>query len=56
MGDQRFQLADELGVPAEGERRFDPFFESDQAQLFELCDLFLSKRLVGEVSQRRPAP
>jgi hypothetical protein len=54
--DQRFQLADELGLAAERQIGLDSFLERHQAKLLEPRDLFLGKCLVGEVGQRRAAP
>jgi hypothetical protein len=54
--DQRFQLADELSVATEGQIDLDPLLEPDQTQLLEPCDLLLSKCLVREIGQWRPAP
>ena len=56
LGDQRTELADELGVAAERKVGLDPFFEREQAQLLQARDLGDEGALVGEVGQRVAAP
>ena len=55
-GDERLQLADELGVAAEREVGLDPLFERRQLQLVQARDLRLCERLVGEVGQGGAPP
>ena len=55
LGNERLELADELGVAAEREVRFDPPLERPEEQLLEACDLPLGE-LQRELAQRRPAP
>ena len=56
LGDERLELADQLGVAAAGQIGVDPLLERRQPQLLETGDLGLRERLVGEVGERRPAP
>ena len=56
LGDERLQLADELGVPAELELGVDPLLDRGEAQLLEAGDLALGEGVVGEVGQRLAAP
>ena len=56
LGDERLELADELGVTAERQVGVDPLLERRQPQLLQPRDLGLGERLVGEVGERRPAP
>ena len=56
LGDEAFQLADELGVAAEREVRLDPPLERRESKLVQPPDRRLRERLVGEVGERRPAP
>src|SRR5215217_307791 len=56
LRDENFQLADELRVPARVQVRVDPFLERREAELLELRDVGLSKRLEGEISKSRSAP
>ena len=56
LGDQRLELADELGVAAEREVGLDPLLERRQPQLLEPRRLDPRERLVVELGQRRPAP
>ena len=53
---ERFELANRLGVAAEGEPGFDAHLDRRKAELLELCDLGLRERLVGEIGQRGAAP
>ncbi len=53
---ERLQLGDELGVPAEREIGLDPLLEHDRAELLEPGDLGLRERLVQEVRERGAAP
>ena len=55
-GDERLQLADELGVAAEREVGLDPLFERRELQLVQARDLRLCERLVGEVGQGGTPP
>ncbi len=54
--DQRFELPDELGVPAERHFGLDPFLERRQAQLLEPGPLAPGERRGRELRERRPAP
>ena len=56
LGDQPFQLADELGVAPVLQIEVDPAFEGREAKLLESCGLRLRKRLEGEVGKRRTPP
>jgi hypothetical protein len=56
LRDERFQLADELTLPAEVEIGVDPVLEERPANLLETPDLSLCPRFVAEIGQRRPAP
>ena len=54
--DERFELANRLGVVAECELGFDARLDRRKAELLELCDLGLRERLVREIGQRCAAP
>ena len=56
LGDQRLELADQLGVAAEREVGLDPLLERRQPQVLEPAALGLGERLVRELGERRPAP
>ena len=56
LGDQRLELADHPGVPAEPELRFDQLLDRAHAYLLEARDFGLGKCLVGEVDQRCVVP
>ena len=56
LGDQRLELADHVGVPAERELGLDQLLERHHAQIFEPGDLGLRESLVREVGQRRAPP
>ena len=56
LGDQRLELADQVGVAAEREVGLDPFLDRRQAQVLEPSDLCLRERLERELGQRRAAP
>jgi len=55
-GDQRLQLADQLGVPAEGQVGVQALLEGDQAGLLEGWCRGPAQRLGGDVGQRRSPP
>jgi hypothetical protein len=55
-GDQRLQLAHDLGVAAEGEPGLDPQLDRRHSQLFQAADLLLGERLVREVVERSSPP
>ncbi len=54
--DERLQLGDELGVPAEREIGLDPLLDDDGPQFLEPRDLRLRERLVDEVGEGWPTP
>jgi hypothetical protein len=56
LRDQRFELADDLGVAAKLEVGVDSVLDRRQPQLLEAPDLVLRKRLVLELGQGRPSP
>ena len=56
LRDQRLQLADELGVPAQRQVGLDPLLERRQPQLLEPAALDPRERLLAELRQRRAAP
>ena len=56
LGDERLELADELGVAPEGEVGVDPLLEGRPAKLLEPGDLRLRPRLVGDVGKRWAPP
>ena len=56
LGDERLELADELGVASRGEVVVDALLEAGEAQLLQPRDLGLGEALVGEVGKRRAAP
>ena len=53
---QRFELANQLGVPAEREIRLDALLESNLAQLLEACDFRGHEALVREICKRGAPP
>ena len=54
--DALLELADELGVPPEGQVGLDPILERGGALLLEPSDMRLRERLVGQIGERRAAP
>ena len=56
LAHERVELADQLVLAPEREIGVDPNLQPRQTRLLQAGDLGLSERLVGEVSQRRPAP
>jgi hypothetical protein len=57
LADERFQLTDDLGVPAAMRQvGVDPLLHRRHPQLFEPRDLGLGEPLVGQVGERRAAP
>ena len=56
LGDERLELPDEVGVPAERQVGVEPVDQRVQAKLLEPTDLMLGERLVGELGERRAAP
>ena len=56
LGDERRELADELGMTAERELGVDSVLERCEAQLLEPRACGLGEALVGEVRERRAAP
>ena len=56
LGDQRLQLADQLGVAAERQVGLDPLLERRQPQILEPAALDPRERLLAELGQRRAAP
>ena len=54
--DERLELADERGVPAERELGVDPLFERGHPQLVEPRRLEPGELLLVEIGQRRAAP
>jgi hypothetical protein len=55
-GDEPFELADEVGVAAQGEVGLDSLLERAEAELLQPRCLGLSERLIGELVQRWAAP
>jgi hypothetical protein len=56
VGDETLQLADELGVAAEGEVGVDAGLERREPQLVQARDLGLQRLLGRQVGERRAAP
>ena len=56
LSDERLELPDEVGVPAERQVGVDPLDQRIQAKLLEPTDLVLGERLIGELRERRAAP
>jgi len=56
LGHERLELADELGVTAEGEICFDTILDRRQARLLQPPRRDPRERLVGNVGERRTAP
>ena len=56
LGDERLELADDLGVAARLEVLVDRQLERREPQLLEPADLERGERLAGDVVERRPAP
>lgn len=56
LGDECFELADELVVTAENEVGLDPELDSRQPDLLETGDRGLGEAFVGEVHERRSMP
>ena len=56
LGDQRLELSDHLGVPAERQPRVDLQLQGRRAQVGEARDVALGERLVGEIGERLAAP
>jgi hypothetical protein len=56
LAHERLQLADDGGGASEREVRLDPLLEGAEPELLEAGDLGLSKRFVGELTQRGAAP
>jgi hypothetical protein len=56
LGNERLELADQLGVATALEVGVDSLFEGRQPQLLEPSDLTLRERLEREVRQRRASP
>src|SRR6185369_6686856 len=54
--DERLELADELGVPAERQVGVDPLLQRYQPQILQTPGLRTRERLVGELCERRPPP
>ncbi len=55
LGDERLEIADQLGARAGDELSLDPFFDGCDTELVEAHRLRPRERLVGEVRERRPA-
>ena len=55
-GNQRLELADNIGVTAEREIRLDPIFNYPCPQFLQPGDLGLRERLRPEIGERRPTP
>ena len=55
MGDERFELGDEVLMVAEREVGFDSRLQRGQPELFEPRGLDLRERLVGDVHESRPS-
>src|SRR5207237_1272557 len=56
LGDQAFELTDELGVAAAFEVELEASLQRGQAKLLQASGLRLRKGLEGEVSERRSPP
>jgi hypothetical protein len=56
LADERFELADELGVAAEREVGLEPPLERAEAELLQAESLALRTRRVSKVCERRSAP
>ena len=56
LGDERLELAGELGVTSRGEVEVDPLFETGEAQLLEAGDPVMGEACGGELGKRRAAP
>jgi hypothetical protein len=56
LPDERLELADELGVPAERELRLGVLLDEREPELLEPRDLRLRERLVRELGERLAAP
>ena len=56
LGNQRLQLANNVGVMAEREIGFDPVLEDAGPQVLQPGDLHLRERLIAEIGQRGAAP
>jgi len=56
IGDERFELRDELGVSGEREVGLHALFQRGEAQLLEPGDVALGERFVRDVGERRPSP
>ncbi len=55
LGDERLEVADQLGARTGDELGLDPFFDGCDAELVEAHRLRPRERLVGEIRERRPA-
>lgn len=53
---EHFQLANEVGVPADGEIGVDPVLKTGQAELLQTGDLSLGEALVGKLAEGRAPP
>ena len=56
LGDQRLELADEVGVAAEREVGLDPLLERREPQVLQPPRLDAARTAPAELGQRRPAP
>jgi hypothetical protein len=56
LGDQHFELADQVPVAAEREISLGPLLQCDKPPLLEARNLVLSEVFEGEVCERGPAP
>ncbi len=56
LGDELFELDDELAVVSERKVGIDALLDCLQAKLLEPADRSLRERLVREIGERRPAP
>ena len=56
LGDEAFEFADELTMPAESEVGVDPILVRGESKLLEPDDLRLSERLPWQIGERRAAP
>ncbi len=54
--DERLELADRLGLPADGEHRFEPRLQRLESESFEPRNLRLYERLRCEIGERRSSP
>ena len=56
LGDERLELAGQLGVPAGGEILLDALLDAGEPEILEPRDLGLGEPRVGEIGERRATP